>query len=118
MNKENKRRVNLLFFKASGKYYTEEEREYPRNLAVFEIVEEIENHENLYPGMHIVLNFEEHDEIGYPCMILLNQRKANKTETADEWIMTDEDSFQIQRCVRDVKETNNPAPDKSSGVRE
>lgn len=71
-----KRRVNLTFFKESGKYYTREEREYLKKLSVFELVEEIENHENAYPGMHIVLDFEEGDEIGYPCLILANNRKA------------------------------------------
>ena len=68
------RQVKLMFFKPSGKYYTDEIREFNRSLQVYEIIEEIEDYEKSYKGMHIVLEFDKDDDIGYPCMILANNR--------------------------------------------
>lgn len=101
-NMDQKRKASLTFFKESGKYYGKEEREYPSDLSVYEIIEEIEKNETSHPGMHIHLGFDEKDDIGYPCLILAGQRKKiNLSKTEEEWILTDDDSFQIQRCVRD-----------------
>ena len=69
------RKVKLMFFKPSGKYYTEEIREYDSTLQVFEIVDYIKENETGYKGMYIVLVFDEDDDIGYPCMILAEDRK-------------------------------------------
>ena len=69
------REVKLLFFKESGKYYTDEIRGYDRLLQVFEIVDDIKENEKYYKGMHIVLEFDKDDDIGYPCLILANDRK-------------------------------------------
>ena len=69
------RKVRLVFFKESGKFYTEETKEYNRELQVYEIVDDIKENEQSYKGMHILLDFAEDDDIGYPCMILAEDRK-------------------------------------------
>lgn len=70
-----KRTVKLIFFKESGKFYTEEDREYDSNKMVYEIVKDIEDNEKDHPGMHIVLQFKHNDKIGYPCLILASSRR-------------------------------------------
>ena len=72
------RKVKLLFFKPSGKYYTDEIRKFNRSLQVYEIVDDIKENEPAYKGMHIVLEFDTDDDIGYPCMILANDRSQLK----------------------------------------
>ena len=70
------RYIKLIFFKPNGKYYADEIREYKRSLQVYEIINEIEDYEEYYKGMHIVLEFDKDDDIGYPCLILAQNRSA------------------------------------------
>jgi hypothetical protein len=72
------RKVKLIFFKPSGKYYTEEENAYPEDWAVFKIVEHIELTEHHYKGMFILLQFDPNDDIGYPCLIIPERRVNNE----------------------------------------
>ncbi len=69
------RKVKLLFFKPSGKYYTEEEREYDSSLYVYQIIENVRDNEKDYSGMHIVGLFSDGDEIGFPFMINADDRR-------------------------------------------
>jgi hypothetical protein len=76
--KDDKRKVKLIFFKESGKYYTYEFNEYPKDMKVYEIIENIEMYEKRYQGMYIVLEFYDNDDIGFPCMILPERRCNEK----------------------------------------
>ena len=69
------RTVKLLFFKESGKYYTEEELEFPEAWQVYQIVEHIEQNVTMYRGMFIVLQFDPADDKGYPCLIIPERRR-------------------------------------------
>lgn len=69
------RKVKLLFFKPYGKYYTDEVREYDKNLEVWQIVDDIKDDEKSYSGMHIVGLFSDDDNIGFPFMIKAEDRR-------------------------------------------
>ena len=68
------RTVTLIFFKPSGKYYTEEKNEYPEEWEVWEISDHIKENERRYRGMHIVLQFDPNDNKGFPVLILAENR--------------------------------------------
>lgn len=76
MKAEDTRKVKLIFFKESGKYYTEEEIQVDRSLSVYEIIGDLENNYTKYKGMHTVVLFAEDDEIGFPHLIKAEHRKA------------------------------------------
>jgi hypothetical protein len=73
-NKEG-RIVRLDFFKESGKHYEEIVRSFPTNWRVDEIIDAIEQHETAHAGMHILITFNEMDNIGFPCLILAQNRR-------------------------------------------
>lgn len=68
------RRLRLVFFKETGKYYTSEDAQVDESLPVCEIVDKLRKECRSYMGMHLVILFDEHDPIGYPCMIPADQR--------------------------------------------
>lgn len=70
------RKVHLAFFKGdTGKYYTSEDHEFDSTLRVDEIVDQVnEMFSNKYKNMFIGITFDEDDEIGYPCLILPENR--------------------------------------------
>lgn len=69
------KRVKILVFKESGKYYTEEDLEIPEYLTeMYQVVEYVEYHFQSYKGMHLVMLLDEFEK-GYPCMIPAERRQ-------------------------------------------
>ena len=70
------RKVYVAFFKSdTGKFYISEKQEFDSELSVGEIKEKInEIYSTRYKNMIIVITFDPNDEIGYPCLILPENR--------------------------------------------
>lgn len=66
--------IKLVFFKDTGKYYTEETVEIPdKGMQVFQIVDWLRENVKSCKGMTLVAMLDELDH-GYPIMIPGNQR--------------------------------------------
>lgn len=74
------RNVKLTMFKPSGKYYAHDSLAVPSDWAVFQIFDHIRDTYTAYKGMHILVDFNEDDEIGYPGLILAETRKEKHHE--------------------------------------
>lgn len=73
--KEGMRKVKLNFFKDSGKYYTSEDAYFKEDIPVYDIISIIQHTEHRYKDMHICIQFNEMDNIGFPCLILAQDRR-------------------------------------------
>lgn len=74
------RTVKALFFKESGKYYTDEDIEVPENLThVYKVVDWICDNYHKYPHLHMFMLMNEFPN-GYPVMIPKDSRKPESTE--------------------------------------
>lgn len=68
-------KIKLIFFKDTGKYYTEETVEIPSDyLQVFQIADWIRENVKSYKGMHLVAMLDELVH-GYPIMIPADRRR-------------------------------------------
>jgi len=69
------KRIKILIFKESGKYYTEESYEIPEYLIeIYQVVEYVEKHFKSYREKHLVMLLDEFEN-GYPCMIPAERRR-------------------------------------------
>lgn len=71
----NTRDIKITFFKPSGKYYTSEEYEVDSKLQVYEIVKWVKENVKAHKGMYAVITFKDDDSIGFPVMILAEDRQ-------------------------------------------
>lgn len=66
------RKVYVAYFKEdTGKFYASEEYEFDKSLSVDDITDEVVRlASGRYKGMHISINFDVGDDIGYPVLVL------------------------------------------------
>lgn len=76
------RKVYVAFFKLdTGKFYISEEQEFDSKLSVDEIKTQVnEIYSNRYKNMIIGITFDPNDEIGYPCLILPENRMQKRED--------------------------------------
>ncbi len=67
--------VKVIFFKETGKYYTEENINVPAEVKqVYEIIDWLKENVKDYKGMHLVAMLDEYEH-GYPIMIPAGNRR-------------------------------------------
>ncbi len=67
--------IKVLFFKETGKYYTEETIQIPDgSMQVFEILDWLQSNIRQHPGMYLTATLDELNQ-GYPILIPAGQRR-------------------------------------------